>query len=327
VTNDFRHSTFNRQIDALLKHKNDQAKENRDAIFNAIRELGEASINEIVDYLHPKVKEANAKLKEDIYVMYHHSQKERKKNSNRKIHKRTVQRWVRQLIREGLVEDKNKRYSISEKGQDIKYWADNFGGVLLSRLMRHHFPTVYTFKLNLQKLIQIFGTYIVYAFVEAARPIEDSKNANNSSTSMSLVERDKLAESWVRNVFDTWNMYGFFLAAIESHPGDKEVNEFVSKHFREGRFFDNNGNPIRIPSAHDLRTQRWLFEVSEDSSYDKTGKPNYELDRETIEKIEQVLENEDHYDALLDVKVDFLREPKITALVRGKRRGQGRMKM
>ena len=101
----------------------------------------------------------------------------------------------------------NGKYSINDKMRsDIRHFAPQFGGQALAAIMRNHLPTFYKLEKNLDDLIKIFGIYVVYCFIEAARPFV------GEDTLLSTREKDILASSWVRDVFTLGTMYNFFMA-------------------------------------------------------------------------------------------------------------------
>jgi hypothetical protein len=56
-------------------------------------------------------------------------------------------------------------------------FAAGYGNMALNNIMNCHFPTVSTLEENLIRLVEIFGVYVVYCLIEAARLI----TANDSN--------------------------------------------------------------------------------------------------------------------------------------------------
>jgi hypothetical protein len=306
------------QIEALLSHKSAEAEKNRSAVLSCVKELVKASASGIVNLLEKKADEYNKNLSQTTQERYERGDLSRRETddfiSGHSISApdiRTVQRWLKQLKEQGLVEYSNRRYSLTDKAQDVKYWADKFGISALANIMRSHFPTVYRFDANLDILIELIGTYVVYAFTEAARPVKDY------GFPMSLAEKDKICKSWIQHVFPIWDMYNYFLAAIKYHPGDKHVDDYVETNYKDhgdgtGEFVDDNGESARLPTTSDLRFKLWLFVVSKDAMYSKLVKPIYELDEEKIEAIDESLKrrNRFFYNALTAARNQFQGGPK-----------------
>jgi predicted transcriptional regulator len=94
---------------------------------------------------------------------------------------RTIQRWLVKLVERGLVENKYNKYSLSEPGKrhlQFREFVRSYGLIALNNVMNFYFPTLYTVDQNLKKLVEIFGTYVVYCLIEAARLIISNKTNN-----------------------------------------------------------------------------------------------------------------------------------------------------
>src|SRR6476660_7061747 len=101
--------------------------------------------------------------------------------------------------------------------------------------MGAHYPELFPLEKNLDELVKIFGIYVVFCFIEAARPT----SSNDSSTTTNL-EKDRLADSWIKNVFTLWNMYNSFIAAITYQLDDKGVQKYVDQYAKIGGFEDED---------------------------------------------------------------------------------------
>jgi hypothetical protein len=219
------------------------------------------------------------------------------------IHMRTIMRCLAELTEKGLVEHNGKNYRLSPGILgDIRYWAEEFGGFALNAIMKAHFPMINTMEVNLKNLVEIFGLYVVYCFVEGARPAQ-------KADSLSSTESDMLSYSWVKNMFNPNNMYLYFLSAIKNQPEDKEVQKYISN-LREdssGKIIwtDYGGKKIRGPTPNsELFTQV-------PTPHDKyPEQPNYALDKEKIDKIINILKKQYplFYKQLLTAREGYTKE-------------------
>jgi len=208
----------------LIEHKERQAKENRDAVLNSVRELVTASSVRIKDHLDLKSTQLNQQVKERAERMYEKGEVTEKekleyvnKQTTKSIDLRSIQRWLKILTREGLLNKTGNTYFLSEIAKsDIRYFPQFFGGSTLAQLLQHLY-SIKTKEQRLSELINIFGLYTLYCFVEAAKPVENDF--------MNEVEKDKLLLSWIEGVFSPLQMsFYLFLAAIK-HEQEKEYKE------------------------------------------------------------------------------------------------------
>lgn len=129
---------------------------------------------------------------------------------------RQIQRILPQLKKEGILGKslKSHEYFILDKHKEsIRYFADTFGESILRSIMdaAHYEPGAHSMEYNLEWLIENFGLYIVYCFVEATRPMP----IYPSRSSM-----DDLPYHWVKNVFNPDIMLQYFLAVVRSGPAE-----------------------------------------------------------------------------------------------------------
>ena len=55
----------------------------------------------------------------------------------------------------------------------FRNFASSYGNMALNNIMNCHFPTVNSLEENLDRLVEIFGLYIVYCLIEASRLIAE----------------------------------------------------------------------------------------------------------------------------------------------------------
>jgi Mor family transcriptional regulator len=245
-------------------------------------------------------------------------------------------RKLKTLTEQGLVVHANNTYSINDKlKSDIKLHGPDFGGCALSQIMGIHFPQLFPLEKNFDDLIKIFGIYVVYCFIEAARPASGTEQ-----NPLSTFARDKLASLWVREVFTPATMYIYFLAAVtnqlddaaaeiygdkyseisEGFKGEDYVDRMNIKADKDGRFVvGDSGEKFYFPHPTSYFADKRFNQIVEDkSSYEEynKGKPKYELDKAIIKKLTQILQKKYplHYRCLLEARRDFLGKPKETSI-------------
>ena len=191
-----------------------------------------------------------------------------RKNTKR-ISLRTVQRALKTGITYGSVQKIGNKYSMTKTGKRelmFKQFAQGYGNMSLNGLMDLYFPTINTLDKNLDKLVKIFGVYVVYALIEAARLIMANKNSQeedwhssyfgNASNFKDGNFRDlKLVNSWIRDVFDPWHMLNIFLTAISNSDERKgsDVNTKTEKTLIEQRILQYQNLPqiVNVDSIRD----------------------------------------------------------------------------
>jgi hypothetical protein len=290
----------------LLRYSMDRSYYNRGQVVNAIRHLGgTATSYAIKDYLRKKVdwlnemtiKEAQSKFENGEM---NNLQKEKyiKNHIQKPLSVRQIQRILPQLKDEGVIDkksDSHEYFVVTEKyyKEGIKHSASAFGGTVLDTIMQVHWPTLFTFEENLQKLIELFGLYVVYCFVEAARPIIIHQNQNQNSSSK---QNDMIVYHWLKNVFNPNTMFLYFLSVIKNQPEDKEVEKYMSslKSDINGQtvWTDYNGKKIKAPPNNSELSYELFTQIT--TPRDKyPEQPVYTLSKQQIDRITSTLEK--HY--------------------------------
>lgn len=297
----------------LIKHKQSQATNNLHEILMALRYLKKAPVKDILQFIR-EIREKEfeqACITSQITFTSNDRQEYIKKHT---IDRRTIHNHLDHLIDKKLVEHIGKEYTLSEiVTKDTRYWARAFGDGALNMLMRRYWPQIVKLEQNVDELIIIFGIYMISCFLEASRPIMDSNYGINK---LSVMEKDRLIDSSVNDMFNPWIMFNYFLAVANSILDDKEVqrtwNNNVKGESGKTFFVDDEGNPVRPASALDFMDARFSFLTSKASAYDKMTKPHYELDIDIIDKITKVLKNKYsyYYEALIELKEYFSEDPK-----------------
>jgi hypothetical protein len=262
------------KIRAMLNYKHLESENNSEIILSALYDLSRlVSSTEIEQYIR---QNALKKAKDEAERKYSNaeitsSEIDRYIAKNSKtMDLRTIQRWLSKFARTGLVENKNNKYLLSEEGKrhlQFREFTRSYGLVALNHLMNCYFPTLYTLDQNLKKLVEIFGTYVIYCLIEAMRLVTSNKTNNEEHWHSSYFEgasnfrngkfkEGKFVDSWINDVFSPWHMLNLFLVSIsnankksvKNKPIDQDEEETIlqeySKHYKGFDLSKISGIPI-----------------------------------------------------------------------------------
>src|ERR1700739_2836795 len=109
----------------------------------------------------------------------------------------------------------------------------------LNGLMDLSFPTINTLDKNLDRLVEIFGVYVVYALIEATRLIVTNKSGQDewhssyfgdpSNFKDGKFREGKLVNNWIKDVFDPWHMLNIFLTAVSNSDDGNGADDNTKK--------------------------------------------------------------------------------------------------
>ena len=202
------------------------------------------------------------------------------------------------------------RYFVDGKAQE-------FGQGLLSRLTQYHYPTTNTFEVNVKKLIEVFGFFMLYCMLESSRPVPF--NSRHKRPGTPNLFNDKLAIKWSSNVLDPLYILDTFISAISNQISDKELEKIKKgelKPYHIGSSIDDGFFPKGPPSTAYFHRKRFLQLYSREGAKeyydDKKTKPIYQLSEETYTKTLAMLEKlfPDFYRAAMFSREDFFGKPK-----------------
>jgi hypothetical protein len=218
----------------MIEYKQTQSKSNQESIIDALEELDKpVSSKEIKQYLDLK---AVQKAKSQAHLMYDNAEITEKditkyiRKNSRAPDLRTVQRWLTALLKQEFVDRKNNKYSLSVTGKreiQFRQFAQGYGGMALKYIMDCHFPTINTLERNVEKMVEVFGTYVVYCLIEAALLITANKNSDEehwhsdyfgapSNFKEGNFRERRLIDSWIKDIFDPWQMLNLFLTTVSN---------------------------------------------------------------------------------------------------------------
>lgn len=178
----------------------DKGAKNHQMIIDAIIKLKNPQPSEIMKHINNKLKEEAQEKYERCEI--DGSRKRRyiehyiKDNT---MTMRTILRHVLALTDQGLLEHNDSRYSLSPNA-DVRFFANLFahgvyhyvGGIPIKRPLEE----------NVVEFVNRIGTVIFYAFIQAARPIEDD--------SMNPEQRENLTSAWIQNAIPIYDLYKLF---------------------------------------------------------------------------------------------------------------------
>jgi hypothetical protein len=181
------------------KHTVQYAESVLKAICNAVIIMNNPLPNEIKDFLDGQARKEVQKNYESGEIT---SQDIGREIEELSIDIRTIHRKLAILSENGLLEHKGGRYSISPKAlSDIRYFPQGFGDSALYYI--GHFP-IKSVDQSLVEFINRFGAFILFTFIEAARPVEDR--------SMNIADKDNLKSLWLQYAIPISSMFDLFLS-------------------------------------------------------------------------------------------------------------------
>lgn len=264
----------------IIDRKKEQSQTNRQLVFEAMKWLGRpATSTEIFNYIHNRLLRKFEKEFEDLRVSgkipASNNESYRNKLWKQKgINLRTVQRQLDSLSRDGFLIHNKKYYSLSSMDYpEAKIWAKEFGSAALSFVMRLLYPEYNRFEYNMKILVQIFGAFLIYCFIEAARPISDNKKNPIPGN-----RRDELALSWIDSMVDPRRLFYYFVAFTKSQPEEEQVRKI-----RRRMFGVKNGKFLFRGSLNDLEYNLNLIMPAEvKSPLERTKKQENFRERKSI---------------------------------------------
>ncbi len=244
----------------MITFKQNQAESNLDEILETLDELkNPSSPTQIRDHMKRKANEKATKEANEKYESGEITKTDRDKyikKFGKTMSIRTIQRWLARYTAHGYVAYTYNGYYLLAKGKreiQFRSFAKGYGIMALNSLLDLHFPTLNTIEENLQKLIDIFGIYVVYCLIEAARLITAEKNDREDHWKSSYFGNEtnfdrqgkfserKLVNSWIMHIFNPINILNLFLVSISNSSGDDkkdmDENEAVLKY---SRYLDRN---------------------------------------------------------------------------------------
>jgi hypothetical protein len=224
----------------MVERKKKQAETNRQLVFLTLLELAKpATSRQVFEEINKKLlRDAKKEFQDFIDAGKIDSKKNHKYWiklwKQRNVNERTVRRHLNGLRDDGFLTHSKKYYSLSSIDYpEAKIWAKEFGHAALHRAMRILYPDYNRLEYNFKMLVEIFGSYLVYCFIEAASPISNNKNP------IPGYRRDELTLAWVESMINPVRLFHYFVAFLKSQPDEHEVRKIRKVKFsiRNGKYF------------------------------------------------------------------------------------------
>lgn len=276
-------------VNRLIEYNKEHGEKIRQTVLDCIKFSEKISPKEIKHHFDDRADvevkkqyekgEFSANVDFKNYKLFYAHPAVRKRVKEKRVTLRTIHRKLEGLTKEWLIENNGGEYSLSIRAKsDIRYFAKEIGERAIAKLMHIHHPMENTPEQNITKLVEIFGSIIVFCFIEAARPLKSK--GYTYKISMSNFDKDKLAKSWIHNFVKLDHMFLYFLTALKN-----QLNTIDSKNKNTDKkeiIKQNHKSTLELLSEGIDRNNRRLkqFGLNE---YEK-GKPLYELDEELLLK-------------------------------------------
>jgi hypothetical protein len=220
---------------------------------------------------------------------------------------RTIQRVLKLLIKEKLVERNGKKYILTLAAHDVRYWSRDLGTSALISAAKCFFPTVSLLYQNVDNLVNLFGSYVLFCFMQISKrnpalklKLDEYDQKNDQDRIRALAEIDRMTLEAVNNLFAPEEMYRMFLGTMKAQPTEKEVLDTIENRFEKldsGKavYIDNQGKRSSPPSIDYFRYKHWQYEVTKASAYEKTFSTIYELDWKIVSEIEREFKRRNQY--------------------------------
>ena len=171
---------------------------------------------------------------------------------------------------------------------------------ILDELLRIHYPTIDDFNTNIQKLVEIFGLYLLNILLEACRPI----NYENNDKYVENMTKDSLTEKWFAQAINHETILNKFMLTVTNQHNEEQRKEFFKKRFKKIEknqgyiyYLEYDIPDIKITekdmfirildpiSASDFSIRRFHEMISENAhiKYKTTSDPSYELNKQIID--------------------------------------------
>ena len=315
----------NDNIKKLIEYTIEQSYESKVLVYQAIKELVNPFPRDIKKYLDDMARKRVKEEEQRSELPYSEDEFENKVK-DRTIVMRTILRKLNELEQNKLIVKKEGRYLLSDTVlSNIKYYGGELFGRYAVSAIKHyhgHYPYL-TFEENFNALIDIFGAYLMFCFIEAARPITDNYNGRGDGNShgnsnhlkdiskqrpsMTNYEKDKLASSWIKEVIDPFGLYTLFIDVFKNQLDDDQVKLIRKRKVPLWKiptksFASVHPGPVQYSGN---RHERLLGEA-----------PYYELDKKTVLRLIRLFKREipSVFEALLSARGGILFKPKEAAV-------------
>lgn len=300
------------QTKGMIEYQKNQSQNIKDLVFDVIFEMNKpVKSKDILHIINNKIKQNNNKIKQEIEqeiknkiesgdIDSHEKSRQMYFNKlfeERKINEigiRVIQKKLIELINQGIVVKipESDYYSLSNLlNPEIKIHSKEFGLGLLWSILKRIRPQHDLLEENIQRLVECFGVYILYCFIEATRPFryDDDNNkkekklpSRSLETAIVSEEKDKLTLSMLENIIDIKEMFNYFLTLIKFQLDDNQIKKIQK---------NRKINDIHEPNLIFFKQNAPEFFFPDLVNKDDKKSPRYEINEETIINLTKILED------------------------------------
>ena len=219
--------------DFHVRHLNEiveeRSEETREAVLQAVSELGKPQTRDIKRLLDEKAR----KKIEEKYQLGEISNHEIMKEIERiTITKRTIIRKLNKLKEQGLIEYLNNTYCLTDLAKyEIRAYAMTFSQFAFPMLVKSASDKINKmnpYKISVKELITLFGSYVFLCLIEAARPVYDNFDFKKGAH-ISVKDKEKVARTWLERTLDPKLLFSYFRLLIMNPAKRPLTNSTFSK--------------------------------------------------------------------------------------------------
>lgn len=302
----------------IVKFKQDQQLRTQRLIIGALFRMDEGSSAKIHQYI---LNELRSEAESDSYIDERGLLSENQADSYDHMSLRTVQRNIAYLCNQELVKKHGRVYSLSDPLRANRFFGPKFGAKLLYTLIGKPEFELKTVKQNLDYLIRLFGTIVVFCCMEAARPKSNFNIPGEGSKEDQLMS----TISWINSVISPASLYHYFMFVFKNQIDDDMIPKLRKEDSKESNYFpvpsfiDDKGKPYHVELYRDipyvdeyLHLDRWSYVYRDyEPPLDEVKPVTYarlvqglkELVPEMSTKLEELRTGKDHADDFLDATI------------------------
>lgn len=237
--------------DNMVKFRQDLQFQTRRLIIRALFRLGEGSSAKIHRYI---INELKSEAEPDSYINERGLEVENHVGNYGEMSLRTVQRNIAYLCHQELVKKQGRLYSLADPLRANRFFGPKFGAKVLYSLIGPPDCELKTVKQNLDYLIRLFGTIVVFCCMEAARPKSNFQipgDASNEDQLMSTI-------SWINSVISPASLYHYFMFVFKNQIDDEMIPKLRKVTGKDNNylpvpsFIDNKGNTYNAELYRDI---------------------------------------------------------------------------
>jgi hypothetical protein len=190
-------------------------------IIVALRVLGESSSTDIHKYIKGLTKKSRTLATEGTDMSGLEITRKREKNAP--VSKRTIQRGLKELCERGYIRRVGKLYTLSDSAKANRFFGSRFGARVMENVIPRPDYNLRTVKDNLNSLVTLFGTIVIFCCMEAARPKKDH-DTDKERQLMSTI-------SWLNSIISAPSFFHYFLFVFKNQVDDEMISKLTKLTF------------------------------------------------------------------------------------------------